>query len=186
MKDYPPGRAAEICNVPVEDLREAARILGTAERLFSSVLQGFYQSHQATAAAVAVQVNNLHLVRGMLGKPGCGLLQMNGQLTAQNTRECGADGDLPAFRNWDNDEHVRDLARVWNVDPNDIPHYSPPTHVMEMFRYAEEGSVRFHVGDSDQPGGVAAGAGPDPLDPGAGPAVPRRAGPLPDRDRAAR
>ena len=141
VKDYPPERAAEICDVPVADLKEAARVVGTAERLFSSVLQGFYQSHQATAASV--QVNNLHLVRGMLGKPGCGVLQMNGQPTAQNTRECGADGDLPAFRNWDNDEHVADLARVWNIDPHDIPHYSPPTHAMEMFRYAEEGSIRF-------------------------------------------
>jgi anaerobic selenocysteine-containing dehydrogenase len=73
------------------------------------VLQGFYQSHQATAAPC--QVNNLHLLRGMIGRPGCGILQMNGQPTAQNTRECGADGDLPGFRNWDNDEHVAELAR---------------------------------------------------------------------------
>ncbi|MGV7852626.1 nitrate reductase, partial [Mycobacterium kansasii] len=88
--------------------------LGTAERLLSTVLQGFYQSHQATAAAV--QVNNIHLVRGMLGKPGCGILQMNGQPTAENTRECGADGDLPGFRNWSNDDHIADLARVWNLE----------------------------------------------------------------------
>lgn len=56
--------------MPAEDIRRAARLLGTAKRLLSTVLQGFYQSHQATAAAV--QVNNIHLVRGMLGKPGCG------------------------------------------------------------------------------------------------------------------
>ncbi|MGY1844608.1 molybdopterin oxidoreductase family protein [Modestobacter sp. SYSU DS0875] len=141
VADHPPELAAEICDVPVEQIREAARILGTAERLMSSVLQGFYQSHQASAAAT--QVNNLHIIRGMLGKPGCGLLQMNGQPTAQNTRECGADGDLPAFRNWSNEEHVKDLARVWNLDPMQIPHYSPPTHAMQMFRYAEEGSIRF-------------------------------------------
>jgi anaerobic selenocysteine-containing dehydrogenase len=140
VAEYPPDRVATICDVPVTDLREAARLLGTAERLLSTVLQGFYQSHQATAASV--QVNNLHLVRGMLGRPGCGLLQMNGQPTAQNTRECGADGDLAGFRNWANDEHVEDLARVWNVDQMDIPHYSPPTHVMQMMRYAEEGSIR--------------------------------------------
>jgi hypothetical protein len=36
----------------------------------------------------------------MLGKPGAGILKMNGQPTAQNTRECGADGDLAGFRNW--------------------------------------------------------------------------------------
>ncbi|WP_214415344.1 molybdopterin oxidoreductase family protein [Sphaerisporangium fuscum] len=144
VDQYPVEEVARICDVPESDLREAARLIGTAERLLSTVLQGFYQSHQATAAAV--QVNNVHLVRGMLGSPGCGVLQMNGQPSAQNTRECGADGDLPGFRNWSNDAHVRDLARVWNVDPMAIPHYSPPTHAMQMFRYMEEGSIRFlHV-----------------------------------------
>jgi anaerobic selenocysteine-containing dehydrogenase len=127
--------------VPVEQIREAARLIGTAERLLSTVLQGFYQAHQATAAAV--QVNNIHILRGMLGKPGCGVLQMNGQPTAENTRECGADGDLPGFRNWNNDAHIADLARVWNVEQIEIPHYAPPTHAMQIFRYAEEGSIRF-------------------------------------------
>ncbi|MGY1593556.1 molybdopterin oxidoreductase family protein [Geodermatophilus sp. SYSU D00708] len=140
VQDYPPEVAAEVCDVPVAQIREAARLIGTAQRLVSTVLQGFYQSHQATAAAV--QVNNVHILRGMLGRPGCGLLQMNGQPTAQNTREAGADGDLPGFRNWSNEAHVQDLARVWNVDPMDIPHYSPPTHVMQQLRYIEEGSIR--------------------------------------------
>ncbi|GEK21029.1 molybdopterin oxidoreductase family protein [Cellulomonas xylanilytica] len=140
VADYPPDVVARICDVPEEQVRAGARLLGTAERLLSTVLQGFYQSHQATAAAV--QVNNLHVIRGMLGRPGCGVLQMNGQPTAENTRECGADGDLPAFRNWSNDAHVKDLARVWNIDPMDIPHYSPPTHVMQMMRYIEDGSIR--------------------------------------------
>lgn len=141
LEDYPPERVAEVCDIRREDLCVAARLLGRAERLVSTVLQGFYQSHQASAAAV--QVNNVHLIRGMLGRPGCGVLQMNGQPTAQNTRECGADGDLPGFRNWANDAHVEDLARVWNVDPMRIPHYSPPTHLMQILRYAEEGSIRF-------------------------------------------
>jgi anaerobic selenocysteine-containing dehydrogenase len=144
LADYPVERAAEVCDVPAADLRAAARLIGTAERLMSTVLQGFYQSHQATAAAV--QVNNIHIVRGMLGKPGCGILQMNGQPTAQNTREAGADGDLPAFRNWSNDAHVEDLARVWNIKPEQIPHYTAPTHLMQMMRYVEDGSIRFlHV-----------------------------------------
>jgi anaerobic selenocysteine-containing dehydrogenase len=141
LSSYSVERAADVCDVPAEDLRDAARLIGTAERLVSTVLQGFYQSHQATAAAV--QVNNVHLVRGMLGRPGCGVLQMNGQPTAENTRECGANGDLPGFRNWANDQHVSDLAEVWNVDPAHIPHYGPPTHLMQMLRYAEQGSIKF-------------------------------------------
>jgi anaerobic selenocysteine-containing dehydrogenase len=125
--------------VPAGQIREAARVLGQAGRLLSTVLQGVYQSNQATAAAC--QVNNLHLLRGMLGRPGCGVLQMNGQPTAQNTRECGADGDLPGFRNWHNPAHVDELARLWNVDRMTIPHWAPPTHAMQIWRYAEQGSI---------------------------------------------
>jgi anaerobic selenocysteine-containing dehydrogenase len=77
----------------------------------------------------------------MLGRPGCAVLQMNGQPTAQNNRECGADGDLPGFRNWENPAHVQELAALWNVDPLVIPHWAPPTHAMQIFRYAEQGSI---------------------------------------------
>lgn len=136
-----PEWAAEICKVPADSIRAAARILGEAERLLSFVLQGVYQSHGATAAAC--QVNNINLLRGMIGRPGAGLLQMNGQPTSQNTRETGCNGDLPGFRNWQNDTHVRELAELWNVDELQIPHWGPPTHAMEIFRYAEQGSIRF-------------------------------------------
>ncbi len=138
---YPPHRVAEICGLPERDIREAARIFGTHSRVVSTVLQGVYQSHQATASACGV--NNMHIVRGMLGRPGAGLLQMNGQPTAQNNRETGADGDLPGFRNWNNIAHIRQLARLWDVDESVIPHWSPPTHAMQIFRYIEQGSISF-------------------------------------------
>jgi ferredoxin-nitrate reductase len=141
VADYPPQRVAEICGIPADDIRAAARILGTAQRLVSTCLQGVYQSHQATASAC--QVNNINLLRAMIGRPGCTVFQMNGQPTAQNTRETGADGDFVGMRNWQNPEHVAELARLWNLDPLQIPSWAPPTHVMQMFRYAEEGSIRF-------------------------------------------
>jgi ferredoxin-nitrate reductase len=138
---YTPERAAEICGVEAADIRRSAGIIGEAEHLLTFVLQGVYQSHQATASACAA--NNVNLLRGMIGKPGSGILQMNGQPTAQNTRETGCNGDLPGFRNWQNPAHVAELAELWNVDPQQIPHWGPPTHAMEIFRYAEQGSIRF-------------------------------------------
>ncbi|SFB59840.1 Anaerobic selenocysteine-containing dehydrogenase [Amycolatopsis marina] len=141
VKAYTPEMVGEICRVSPKDLRRAAEIFGTSGRVLSTVLQGFYQSHQATASSC--QVNNLHLLRGLIGRPGCGVLQMNGQPTAQNTRECGADGDLPGFRNWDNQNHIDQLAELWNVDPLVIPHWAPPTHAMQIWRYAEQGSINF-------------------------------------------
>jgi anaerobic selenocysteine-containing dehydrogenase len=141
VEPYDPERVASICDVSADDLRAAARIFGESEAVLSTVLQGFYQSHQATAASVAV--HNLHLLRGMIGRPGAGVLQMNGQPTAQNNRECGADGDLPGFRNWMNPHHVQQLADAWDVDPMTIPHWAPPTHAMQIMSYAETGSIGF-------------------------------------------
>ena len=134
-----PAWAAEICGVPAADIARAAEIFGTSERVVSTVSMGFYQAHQATAAAC--QVNNLHLLRGMLGRPGAGVLQMNGQPSAENNREAGCGPALPGFRNWNNPAHVRELAELWNVDPAIVPHWAPPTHAMQMFRYAEQGSI---------------------------------------------
>jgi anaerobic selenocysteine-containing dehydrogenase len=140
-EEWTPEHAGEVCGLDPADIREAARIFATSERVLSTVLQGFYQAPQATASSC--QVNNLHLLRGMIGRHGAGILQMNGQPTAQNNRECGADGDLPGFRNWENPEHVQQLATLWDVDPAIIPHWAPPTHAMQLFRYAEQGSIEF-------------------------------------------
>jgi anaerobic selenocysteine-containing dehydrogenase len=141
IEPWTPEAVAAECGVAATDVVEAARIFGTSQRVLSTVLQGFYQSSQATASAC--QVNNLHLLRGLLGRPGCGILQMNGQPTAQNTRECGADGDLPGFRNWENPEHIQQLAQLWDIDPLVIPHWAPPTHAAQLFRYVEQGSIAF-------------------------------------------
>jgi ferredoxin-nitrate reductase len=141
VTNYPPNRVAEICGIAAREIEAAAEIFGASSTAVSTVLQGFYQSHQATAASVAV--NNMHLLRGMLGRPGAGILQMNGQPTAQNNRETGADGDLPGFRNWENEQHIEALAKLWDVDPVIIPHWAEPTHAMQIFRYAEQGSIKF-------------------------------------------
>ncbi len=102
VEEHPPEGVATTCDVPVERIREAARVLGTAGRILST--------------AAAVQVDNTGIVRGVLGEPGCGLLQVSGRPTAQNTREFRADGDLPPFRNWTDDAQVAEvvlLAATW-------------------------------------------------------------------------
>ena len=124
--------------------------------------------------------------RACSGRPGCGVLQMNGQPTAQNTRESGANGDLPGFRNWANDAHV---ARA-GADLERRRHRRSRTRRRRRTRCRSSatraGLDPLPVDQRHQPGGVAARAGPDPLDPGPGAAVRRRAGHLPDRDRGAR
>jgi anaerobic selenocysteine-containing dehydrogenase len=179
-----PEWAAELCGVGAGEIVAAAELIGTTERLLSTVLQGVYQSHQATASAC--QVNNIHILRGMLGRPGCGVLQMNGQPTAQNTRETGANGDLPGFRNWANDAHVKgSRARLergaaadpalWAADPRDGD--------LPVLR---GGLDQPPLGERDQPGGVAAGASAHTRDPRARGPFPCRSGHLSHGDRSLR
>jgi anaerobic selenocysteine-containing dehydrogenase len=134
---YTPEYVEELSGIPADKLREAARLLVTSPSVLSTVLQGVYQSHQATAAACAV--NNLHLLLAQIGKPGCGILQMNGQPTAQNNREAGANGEFPAFRNYQNPDHMQSLADVWKVEPYHIAHWQVPTHIMQMMAHIEQG-----------------------------------------------
>jgi ferredoxin-nitrate reductase len=138
---WTPGEVERVCRVPRSALEAAAEILGTTGSLVSTCLQGVYQSLQATASAV--QVNNLHIIRGLIGKPGSTVFQMNGQPTAQNTRECGVNGEFVAFRNWKNPEHVAATAKIWKVEPSKLPTWTPPTHAMQIFQLAETGSIRF-------------------------------------------
>ena len=70
VEPYTLGRVAAVCDLTAAQIGAAAELLGTCDKLLSTVLQGFYQSNQATAAAC--QVNNIHLLRGMIGRPGAG------------------------------------------------------------------------------------------------------------------
>ncbi|WP_460924831.1 molybdopterin oxidoreductase family protein [Pontibacter brevis] len=137
---WTPERVEEFTGVPAAKLVAAANILGTTPSLVSTALQGVYQSMQATAAAV--QLNNLHLIRGLIGRSGCSVFQMNGQPSAQNTHECGADGEMPGLRNWKNPAHVEELARLWNVDVDTIPHWVSPTPAMQLFKFAQQGVIK--------------------------------------------
>jgi anaerobic selenocysteine-containing dehydrogenase len=140
VSKYDPETVESITGVPAEQLKEAARINGTSKSLVSTALQGVYQSHQACASAC--QINNINLLRGMVGKPGAGVLQMNGQPTAQNNREAGCDGEFPGFRNHQNPSHMQELAKLWNIEPVQVPHWNEPTHVENQLKYIESGSIR--------------------------------------------
>lgn len=140
VSEYAPNRVEEITGVPIAKLEEAAHIIGTTPSLLSTALQGVYQSNQATASAC--QINNMNLLRGLIGKPGSGIFQMNGQPTAQNNYEVGCDGEFPGFRNHQNQAHFDELAKLWNLDKIHIPHWNEPTHIENMLKYMENGTIR--------------------------------------------
>ncbi|EEP79995.1 conserved hypothetical protein [Uncinocarpus reesii 1704] len=139
VSKYTPEIVEQITGIPPLELQKAAEIIGTAESLVSTALQGVYQSNQATASAC--QINNINLLLGHIGKAGSGVLQMNGQPTAQNNREAGCDGEYPGFRNFQNPKHMQETADVWNIEFMKMPHWNQPTHIENMLNFIANGSI---------------------------------------------
>lgn len=139
-RDYPPERVAQICGIPQVDLETAAQWIGTTPRFVSTVLQGFYQSVEATGASSLV--NTVHLLRGAIGKPGAGPLLMAGQPSAMCNREAGAGGSYPAYRNPHNEAQMRELCTLWNLDYAHFRH-ELPRDILSMMEAAERGEIEF-------------------------------------------
>lgn len=137
---YPPDRVAEICGVPRHELETAAEWIGATPRMVSTVLQGFYQSVEATASSSLV--NTVHLLMGAIGKPGAGPLLMAGQPAAMCNREAGAGGSYPAYRNPHSEKQMRDLCALWNLDFDKF-HPETPKDILLMMETAERGEIEF-------------------------------------------
>lgn len=140
VREYPPERVAEICGIPQRDLETAAEWIGTTPRMVSTVLQGFYQSVEATASSSLV--NTVHLLTGAIGKPGAGPLLMAGQPSAMSNREAGADGSYPGYRNPHNPKHMKELAEHWNINFEQF-HPEVPKDILTMMETAERGEIEF-------------------------------------------
>jgi len=135
---YTPERVESICGVAADTLRQAAEWIGTSRSTVTTCLQGVYQSNQATAAACAI--NSMHLLMGKIGRPGSAPLQFAGQPSSMNTREVGADGTYPAYRNWEDHNHMLDLAKRWNVPVELLG--KKPVGAPEIFKLCELGYVK--------------------------------------------
>ncbi|KAL2166083.1 hypothetical protein VTG60DRAFT_3317 [Thermothelomyces hinnuleus] len=180
--EYDPVTVEEITGVPATQLEEAARIIGTTKSLVSTALHRVYQSNLATTSAC--QINNINLLRGLTGTPGSGILQMNGQPTAQNNREAGCDGEFPGFRNHQNPNHIRELAGLWNIDPIQVPHWNEPTIVQNLLNYVEDGSAQDVLGKRDQPARQPTGLPTRSKTTHSARALRRVSGHLPERDNS--
>ena len=138
VSSYTPERVEEITGVPRDKLMTAAEWIGTSRSTVSTCLQGVYQSNQATLAACTV--NSMHLLMGKIGKPGSAPMQFAGQPSSMSTRETGADGTYPAYRNWEDPNHMRDLAKRWNV-PQELLG-KQPVSAPEIFELCEKGFIK--------------------------------------------
>jgi assimilatory nitrate reductase catalytic subunit len=117
---YWPERVERITGVPVPLLRETVRMLGAAAKALILTARGAEQ--HATGTDTVTAFINLALGLGLPGRAGSGFGCLTGQGNGQGGREHGQKADqLPGYRRIDDPAARAHVARVWGVDPGDLP-----------------------------------------------------------------
>jgi assimilatory nitrate reductase catalytic subunit len=84
---------------------------------------------------------NLVLASGRIGREGCGYATITGQGNGQGGREHGQKCDqLPGARDIENVEHRAHVAKIWGIDPAEMPHAGVDAY--ETFRKIDQGEIR--------------------------------------------
>jgi ferredoxin-nitrate reductase len=139
IQHYPPEVAARNCGISVQDLEKAARYWGESNRVLSLWSMGINQSSEGTAKARSLI--NLHLMTGMIGKPGSGPFSLTGQPNAMGGREAGGLSHLlPGYRLIKNPQHRAELEQFWGLKPDKISP-TPGLTAWEMITGLERGEV---------------------------------------------
>ena len=135
-----PDRVERITGVSARDMTQAVHLLANAERALILTARGAEQ-HSKGVDTVLAWIN-LALGLGKAGKEGSGYGCLTGQGNGQGGREHGQKADqLPGYRKIDNPEHRAHIARVWGIEPEDLP--NPGRSAYEMLdTMGMEGGVR--------------------------------------------
>lgn len=132
--------ASRITGVSVDQIEEAAKLIGKAKNFISMWTMGLNQS------SVGVNKNysliNLSLLTGQVGKPGSGPFSLTGQPNAMGGREVGGMANLlAAHRDLLNPEHRKEVEQFWNVEEGKIQP-KPGLTATEMFTKLESGEMK--------------------------------------------
>jgi len=124
---YWPERVERITGVPEPKMREAVRLLGEAPTAMVLSARGAEQHSKGTDTTLALI--NLTLALGKAGRPRCGFGTLTGQGNGQGGREHGQKADqLPGYRRIDDPLARAHVARVWGVEPDDLPSAGPSAY----------------------------------------------------------
>lgn len=136
----PPERAAEICGVSVDGIRQAARLFGRAKAAMSFWAMGLNQSTHGTAKNNSVI--NLHLATGQIGRPGAGPFSLTGQPNAMGGRETGGLAHLlPGHRVVVKEQDRHEAETLWGLPAGRIAP-QPGLSAVELFKALAGGRVK--------------------------------------------
>lgn len=139
VREWTPRRTAEVTGIAEKGVRQAAELWGTARSSFLMHARGI--EHHTHGVQNVLGAINMVLASGRIGREGCGYATITGQANGQGGREHGQKCDqLPGARDIANPEHRAQVARVWGVDPDDLP--GPGVDAYEIFRKVDRGEIK--------------------------------------------
>jgi assimilatory nitrate reductase catalytic subunit len=139
VRQWTPQRTAEVTGIAEKSIRQAAEWWGAAKTSFLLHARGI--EHHTHGVQNVLGAINMVLASGRIGRDGCGYATITGQGNGQGGREHGQKCDqLPGARDMANPEHRAHVARVWGIEPDELP----PSGVdaFEIFRRIDQGEVR--------------------------------------------
>ncbi|MFF5213604.1 formate dehydrogenase subunit alpha, partial [Streptosporangium sp. NPDC000396] len=138
LAGYPPDRVAALTGVPAEDLLEAARLYGRAER--PAIVYGLGVTEHLHGTDGVRALANLAILRGAVGTGrGFGVNPLRGQNNVQGASDMGALPDLlPGYAKVTDPVFRARAAGVWGAP---VPE-RPGMRIPEMFAAARAGTLR--------------------------------------------
>lgn len=115
VKDFPIEKAAEICDVDVEDLKKAARIYGEANTAGIYYTMGVTQHSHGTDNVKSVA--NLAMMCGNVGVECGGVNPLRGQNNVQGSSDAGAlPIYFPGYQDVVDPRAIEKFKKAWHVD----------------------------------------------------------------------
>ncbi|MCX4856256.1 bifunctional nitrate reductase/sulfite reductase flavoprotein subunit alpha [Streptomyces canus] len=141
LADYSPAAVAEMTGLAEEDIREAARLIGSAGEWMSLWTMGLNQSTHGTWNTNALV--NLHLATGAICRPGSGPFSLTGQPNAMGGREMGYMGPgLPGQRSVLVDDERAFIEDLWELPPDTLRADGVGKGTVEMFQKMADGEIK--------------------------------------------
>ena len=139
LADYDPVSASKICGIDEDTIRNVARLYAKADAAMSIWTMGINQSTHGSDGVV--DINNLNLITGNIGKPGGTSLSITGQCNAMGTREWSSCSGLPGYRLLENPDEREEIAKFWGIDPEFLPKQRGLTET-DIFPAIETGQIK--------------------------------------------
>ncbi|TDP75979.1 molybdopterin oxidoreductase family protein [Bradymonas sediminis] len=136
---WTPRRTAEVTGIREKTIRQAAEWWGEAKTSFLMHARGI--EHHSNGVQNVLGAINMVLASGRIGRKNCGYATITGQGNGQGGREHGQKCDqLPGGRSLGNPEHRAEVAKIWKMDPADLP--KPGVDAYEIFREVERDKIK--------------------------------------------